>query len=199
MNKRIVEWGLALVLLSGGAIGLALAQAPRGEANQVIEDDGDKAGIKLADAPAPVRAAIAKLTADKNVKQIFKEVSNGTTTYDVEYQVDGQASDVEISESGEVLEIATVIKAAALPEAASKAVAKAFPKGTIKGAESVQVFFYEVVVTVNGEDREIKVGANGQIADDDDDDGDDDNGKGDDEEEDEEDEDDDEDDENDDD
>lgn len=169
------------MLVSGVAIGLALAQAPRGDANQIADDDdANKAGIKLADAPAPVRAAIARLTADQNVKQIFKEISNGSTTYDVEYQVDGQASDVEISESGEVLEIATVIKAGALPEAASKAVARAFPKGTITGAESVQVFFYEVVVNVNGVDREIKVGANGQIADDNDEDEDDGDGDGDD-------------------
>jgi hypothetical protein len=166
MNKSIVRAGLAPLLLSAGATGFALAQAPP----KPPTDDDDKAPtIKLADTPAPVRAAVAKLTAEKNVKQVTTETSHGVTTYEVEYQADGKTSEAELSANGDVLEIVTSLKADALPSAAAAAIAKAFPKATISEAESVQQFSYEVVVTLNGKTVELNVDAAGNIADDDDD------------------------------
>jgi hypothetical protein len=162
MKSPIVAVSLAVVLLGGGAIGFAFAQA-------VEDDEANKGAIRLADAPASVRAAVAQLTTDKNPK-VYKETdAGGRTTFDVEYQADGKLHDAEISDSGAVLEISTKINGDALPAAAANAIATAFPKATIKAAEAKQVFFYEVVVTTEAGEREVVVAANGQIGDDDDD------------------------------
>lgn len=163
MNKLIVGVSVAVLLLGGSAIGFAFAQA-------VNDDEDNKAIVQLADAPAPVRAAIAKLTSEKNVRQVARETdAAGRTTFDVEYDAQGRALEAEISDSGDVLEVSTAINADALPAAAANAIAAAYPGGTIKAAESKEVFFYEVVVMADGREHEVQVTANGQIGDDDDD------------------------------
>jgi hypothetical protein len=165
MTKRTFGVSLAVLLAGSGAIGYAFAQAVNDDAGE------DKSAIKLSDAPAPVRAAVAKITNEKNVTRVHAETnSDGSTTFDVAYQTDGKSSEAEISENGDVMEISTIINANALPTAAANALAKAFPNAPVKAAESKQVFFYEVVVSVNGQDKEVRVAASGQMGDDDDDD-----------------------------
>ncbi|MCI0363796.1 MAG: hypothetical protein L0Y44_16000 [Phycisphaerales bacterium] len=169
MQKRIFGIGCAVALISGGTIGFAWAQAAAPQAQ-------DKPRLTLADTPAPVRAAVVRLTREGNVTQVVKEVdSKGNTTYDIEWEAQGEATDAEFSETGEVIELATHINANSLPPAVSSAIAAAFPGATIKGAEAKQLYFYEVVVVMpDGKSREVAAAANGQLGDDDsDDDGDD--------------------------
>lgn len=163
MTKRLGALSFGVALLMGGVIGFAVAQAPP----KPQEGDDEGQSIQLADVPAPVRAALGKHTAEKNVKQVSKEIERGMTVYEFAYEADGKAGEVEISESGDVLEVETAIQVSALPKAASAAIAKAYPKGTIKEAEAIQAFFYEVVVTSDGKDRELTVTAGGQLDDDD--------------------------------
>ena len=180
MKTKRLPLAVAALLLTLGLIGYALAQnsavAKSTAASNLIasEDEDDETPINLGDAPAAVRAALAKITPDKNVKKVIKEVDDGITTYEVEYEADGKASSVEFSEGGDVLEIETTLAANALPAAVSQAIAKAFPKGSIKEAAAIQTYHYEVVVTVNGKEKEVEVAANGQMDDDDDDKNDDD-------------------------
>ena len=168
MCKLNVGACLAALVLGAGTSGFAFMQA----ANQGLHN---KISITFASAPATVRAAILALTTEQSVKQISKETdARGRTTYEVAYDADGAAADAEINETGEVLEIAKPIDASALPTAVSSAIAAAYPSGIVKTAESKQVFCYEVILSVDGQHREVVVTADGQLSDDDFDDNDDD-------------------------
>jgi hypothetical protein len=167
MNKLIVTACSCALVCGGVAIGVTLS-------NITHEDEDDRIAVQLAEAPASIRAAVAKLAAETDVRQVFKETdSRGRTTWDVVYESHGRASEAEISDDGDILEISTTISTQALPAAAAKAVASAYPKGTIKAVESKEVFLYEVIMMTDGGEREVQVSANGQIADDDDEDADD--------------------------
>jgi hypothetical protein len=79
------------------------------------------------------------------------------------YEVDGQTRSADISANGDVMAIESTVKNETLPKAVTDAIAKAHPKSSIKSAESVQEFFYELVVMVDGKPHEVKVTAAGGI------------------------------------
>lgn len=172
MNHRSLAISLSAVLLTGAAIGYAYSQTPPVKPpatppKQAEKDEADEANevtIQFADAPAAVKTAAIKLTPEKNIKKVTKETDEGVTLFEVEYtSADGKSMSADLSEKGDVLAIDTDIKPEALTEAASKAIKKAYPSGTIKGAESVQEFYYEVVVMADGKPHEVKVTATGEI------------------------------------
>ena len=175
MNNRSLALSLSALLVTGAAIGLAYAQTPPAKPpatpptapKQAEKDEGDEANevtIQFADAPAAVKIAAIKLTPEKNIKKVSKETDEGVTIFEVEYtSSDGKSMSADLSEKGDVLSIDTDIKPEALTEAAAKAIKKAYPSGTIKGAEAVQEFYFEVRVMADGKPHEVKVTATGEI------------------------------------
>jgi hypothetical protein len=166
MNNRSAIVSVATVFLASVAIGYTYAQTPPKPANPAQAEKDEEANetpIKLSDAPAPVKTAIAKLTPEKDIKKIVKESDEGVTIFEVEYQTDGKAHSADLSEAGDILALEAEVKADALPQAVSKAVTKAFPNSTIKSAESLQEFYYEVVVMADGKPHHVKVNATGEI------------------------------------
>lgn len=169
MKSKQITFLIATLTLATGAIGVAYAQqtkppapAPPAAMHAAAHED-DEVIIKLADAPQAVRDAIAKLTADKNIKQVSRETDDGVTIFEVEYESAGKSMSADLSEKGDVLIIDTKITADSLTDAASRAIKKAYPKGTIKGTEAVQEFYYEVIVEVDGKRHEVKVTATGEV------------------------------------
>lgn len=162
MNRNLIAAGLAGIALTGGL--LAFAHVPQGQP-PAKEKEGDEVVVKLADAPAPIRAAIAKLTPEKGVKKVTKETDEGVTAFEADYEVDGVACSAKLTERGEVMELEKGVNAGALPEAVSKAIAKKYPKGAVKSAEAVQLFYFEVVMTTDGKTHEVKVFASGEVED----------------------------------
>lgn len=127
------------------------------------ENEGDEASIQLADAPAPVRMAILKLTSEKSISKIMRESDEGMTAFEVEYTEGGAESSALLTDQGVVMELEKSVDKDSLPPAAMKAVMKHRPNATVKKAVSVQAFFYEVELSVDGKDRAVKVHANGQV------------------------------------
>jgi len=177
MWTRKIAMIIAAAVLTCGLVAFAQHQNPKKDppapgkpqtdAKQHDEGDEDnETAIKLADAPDVVRAAILKLTPEKNIKAVTKEMEHGMTLFEVEWEADGASKSADLSDKGDVLAIDTIVKPDALPPAASAAISKHFPKSTVKSAESVQQFYYEVLVMVDGKPNEVKVAANGQIMED---------------------------------
>lgn len=172
MNAQLMTRTLVALALAGAILGIAWAQdkppavpgqkAPAKPEAKEEDEAAEAQEMKLADAPKPVQAAINKLTGGKSAK-ISKESDEGVTIYEVAYEVDGQKHSADISAAGDVIALEAVVKADSLPKAVTDAIAKAHPKSTIKQAESVQEFFYEIVVTVDGKNHALKVSPAGEI------------------------------------
>ncbi len=181
MNLRLTILGLAVCALAAGVVAFAPSQpdkpapkpaaqpaaqpAPQPPAKADKDDDEGEETIKLSEAPEAVRAAVAKLAAEKNVTKVERQRDEGITTFEVAYDADGIACSATLTDKGEVIETERSIKPAAVPEAAMKAVMKQYAGATVKSAMAVQVSYYEVVVMVNGKPHEVKVYASGSIED----------------------------------
>jgi uncharacterized membrane protein YkoI len=154
MIQRALVPAIAGVAVVGAMLAFTRLSSPGPEDKHEVE-------VKLTDVPAPVRGAIAKLTAESAVRKVVKETKGGVTVYEVEYTAGGADVSAKLTDSGMVLELERA--APALPEAARAALGKAFPGATIGAASAVQAFYYEVAVTAEGHKREVKVDASGEI------------------------------------
>lgn len=56
--------------------------------------------VTITQAPAPVRAAIEKVTTGSKIKSIEKIERNGKVTYEVEYEKEGKELDAYFTEDG---------------------------------------------------------------------------------------------------
>lgn len=177
MNTRLLGIGFCSLALAGAVTALTLAQppqpggkpAPKPEAKQPEAKPAEKADgdveIKIAEAPEPVRAAIAKLTPADKVKKVLKETEDGVTTFEVEYTEGGLDCSAALTAAGDVMEIEKGMKDTALPAAATAALKKAYPGATFKDMVAVQKFYFEVEVVINGKGHGVRVDAAGQIED----------------------------------
>jgi len=135
------------------------------------KDETKEETIKLADAPEAVRNAVAKLTSADKVTKVIKETDEGVTVFEVEYTVESAACSAAFSSAGDVLELEKGVNESAVPAAIMAALKKEFPKATLKDFNSVQKFYYEVDVVIDGKKHEVKVDASGEIDDEEGDEG----------------------------
>ncbi len=172
MKRNLITLGLTGLVLAGGVFAYANAQPAKPAApaqpnvQPPVKEADDETPIKLTEAPEGVRAAILKLTPEKALKRVTKEDEDGVMLFEAEYEAEGIACSAKLTERGEVLEIEKAVKADKLPAAVTKALNKEYPGATIKSAESIQVFYFEVAVTSGGKTHPVKVYASGIIDDD---------------------------------
>jgi len=140
-------------------------QGEQGE--EADEEDAEEAKIPFDTAPEAVRAAIRKLAPGQSIGQVERDTEDGLTTFEVEYTSAGGKVTASLSETGEILEIER--DAPTLPDAVTKAIAKAMPGAKVVKSESIQVFMYEVVVEKDGKRQEIKIAPNGEMDEEDED------------------------------
>lgn len=160
VNTRILGVSfLALVAGAGVAASLAFTQ-PAGEK---MDEEGNEVTIKLAEAPAPVRAAAMKLTAEKNITKVTRETDDGVTTFEVDFSEGGVSGSGTFTQAGETLELEHGLTEAKIPAAAMDAVKKAHPGATFGEMTSVTKFYYEIEVMKDGKMHEVKVDATGEI------------------------------------
>ena len=60
--------------------------------------------MELSEMPAPVRDAILARTSEQNITQLSREEENGQMVYEVEYTMNGQATEAEFDADGNLLE-----------------------------------------------------------------------------------------------
>ena len=174
---------VAAAFAAAGIVRPAAAAEPAGEQPAVRyadeehakeHDEADESGdmekpIKLADAPAAVRATVEKeLAGGGKLKKLSKESEDGKTVYEAEIKDGKTEMSLNISADGKVLERETKIKKKDLPDGAMKAIKAKYPGAKVGAAEKVEKdgkTTYEVAVTPDGDDeaREITLDADGKI------------------------------------
>ncbi len=140
----------------------------------------DEEEVRLDQVPAKVRATLLKLAGDAKITEVERETHHGITTYEAEWEVNGLEIEVELTASGEVIEIEKELAAGDVPTAVKDVAAKKFPAGTKIEYERITMHVYEIEGMVGGKEKELVVSPSGRIlhamqgGDDDDDDHDDD-------------------------
>ena len=122
------------------------------------------------------------------IKKVAME-EEGMKVYEVELVQDGHAFEITVAPDGTLIEVESEVAEAALPPAVAAALAQAVQGGKIKELEQEDIYakmqlvklkspqtVYEAVVTLNGQDVEISLSADGQILSNKVDDGEDDDG-----------------------
>ena len=173
MEVRTLTVGVISFAMFAGAgvwaVAQPVAQPPVKPAEKVAEKS-DEQVIPFAKAPEAVRAAALKVVGaggEKAIKKVIKEEGEGDVyTYEIEYTVDGVDCAAIFSTAGDVMEMEKGVKESTLPAAVAAALKKEYPKATIKNPNSVQKFYYEVDVVIDGKSHGIKVDAAGNIEDD---------------------------------
>jgi uncharacterized membrane protein YkoI len=120
----------------------------------------------LTELPAPVQQAVKNLVGDKKLGDIDTENDGGKTTFEVEYKVGDAEYAATFSPTGEILEHEVDVDLSVVPSAATDAVKKAHPDGTIKEASIVEAqgnLFYEFDVKAGEKALELRVKADGTV------------------------------------
>jgi len=133
------------------------------------EDDADASEqvtvISIDGAPRAVRKAFEKRSNDAISTRVERIVDEGVTKYEIEYASDAGTASMTFTDRGEVIEVETPVRLKELPKAIRAEIMKDYPGATIKSAEAVQMFYYEMDVIVDGKIIEIAAYATGDIED----------------------------------
>lgn len=125
--------------------------------------NGQSHKVPLGKLPEAVRKTVEEQAKGGKIRVVVSEVEEGKTVYEAELVVNGRKRDVQIDETGTVLEVEEEIPVAELPEKVKTAAMKA---GRILKAESIsrdgKIRFYEIDVKADGKKSEIKLSPEGE-------------------------------------
>lgn len=147
----------------GAVAGLLVlvAAAPAQKAKKIAPD-------KL---PKKIKAAIFGRFPGAQVTSAEREVENGQVVYDIELKHKGRKYEMDIKKNGTIIEIEKEVAAKDVPPAVTKTVMAKYPKATIKEVMEVNKVkgkketpdHYEVVLVMDGKEREIELSLEGKI------------------------------------
>ena len=136
-------------------------------------DDDDGVRVTLAETPAAVQTAVATLLGTDTLSGLFREIDEGETVYELEWEAAGPPvapNSAKIAEDGTVVERETEIDIATLPAAVTESIAAAYPRGEITEAEILllpgEPQLFEVEVVNRRQIRELVVTPQGEILED---------------------------------
>ena len=156
--------------ISGGAGEDVFQSTDAPAENADFSEDDDGVRISLAEAPPAVQAAVATLLAGAPFGNLFQEVDEGATVYELEWTAAEGPKSAKIALDGTVVELETEIDPATLPAAVVAAITARYPAGEITEAETVVLpdnpLLYEVEVVNRRTIRELLVTPAGEIIDD---------------------------------
>ena len=135
------------------------------EGDDADNDDEQVTVIGLADAPAAVGDEFRRRAGAIKPSKVEKIIDEAVTKYEIEFDQAGGTASMTLSARGEAMEIESPVAASALPEAVRREIQKDYPGATIKAAESVQLFYYEMEIVVDGKTIEVAAFATGDIED----------------------------------
>jgi uncharacterized membrane protein YkoI len=128
--------------------------------------NGGEEKMSLDKAPPPVQTSVQRLAGNNKVHSFTREIENGQTVYEAEWDQDGAEHSAVVNGSGDVMEEETEIKTSDLPPAVKDAVMKKYPNGHLGEAGSLREggrSGYEVEVKTGAEKHELKVSPTGEI------------------------------------
>jgi len=122
--------------------------------------------IERPDLPAAVEKTVAAQSKGATIRGFSKEMEKGKTTYEVQMTVNGHTKDLEVDESGVVIEVEEQVALEALPTEARIGLQARAGKGRITKVESItkkgRLVAYEAQVDTGGKKSELQVGADGK-------------------------------------
>ena len=122
--------------------------------------------IERPDLPAAVEKTVAAQSKGATIRGFSKETEKGKTTYEVQMTVNGHTKDLEVDESGVVIEVEEQVALQALPTEVRIALQARAGKGRITKVESItkkdRLVAYEAQVDTDGKKSEVQVGADGK-------------------------------------
>jgi len=168
MKRAKTIWaglGVAMVLTLTISVGLAMPQGAK------------EVKVKAAQLPAAVVAAIKDNCPNCVLVKATREVENGVTVYDIEFQT-GQG-EMDVAADGSVIDRETVAQTTEIPEAALEAIRKGAAGGTIKQVLKDEIraelkegniikldtprYVYEADLVKGGKVAEIQVSPEGRV------------------------------------
>jgi hypothetical protein len=152
VREKGAEMKYTIIVLTGLAVvGSAMAQEKK---------------IERPDLPAAVEKTVAAQSKGAIIRGFSKEMEKGKTTYEVQMTVNGHTKDLEVDESGVVIEVEEQVALEALPTAARIGLQAKAGKGRITKVESItkkdRLVAYEAQVDTDGKKSEVQVGADGK-------------------------------------
>jgi uncharacterized membrane protein YkoI len=151
--KKGAEMKYTIIVLIGclAVLGNAMAQEKK---------------IERQDLPAAVEKTVAAQSKGATIRGFSKETEKGKTTYEVQMTVNGHTKDLEVDESGVVMEVEEQVALEALPTEARIGLQARAGKGRITKVESItrkdRLVAYEAQVDTDGKKSEVQVGADGK-------------------------------------
>lgn len=127
------------------------------------DEDDEEESVPYESLPAAVKAAVEKHLGGAGPFKAKVETKKGVKVFEIESKTSEQDVSIEVTESGDPLEIEREIPAQNLPPAIIDKIIKKFPEGKIKEAEQVQKFYYEIEITENGKTKEIIFSPTGEM------------------------------------
>lgn len=128
---------------------------------------GREGSIPMADLPEAVVKAVQNAFPEGKWTKVRQRDDDDELIYVVELAKSptSRSATLQLSNSGQLLEIDEEISTNDLPERVLRAVSKAFPGGTIDQAEqeSEMEIIYRVQLTTHGKKREVKLTRKGRI------------------------------------
>ncbi len=157
MQYRILK-AVVAVVLAAGLSGCKCPFAQKKEAPAQV--------VKLADVPAPAKAAIDKLMAGGEIAKIEKEGEGAKAIYDVEGKSQGKNVEYDVAADGTVLTTEESVPYASLPQAVRTATARYF--GSSEGLSANKEIekgktFYEVTGKKGETTMTLKLSDTGKI------------------------------------
>lgn len=147
---------------AGVAALVALAFAPAGPLHALLAR-GDEP-VPMKDVPEAVRATATKQFGALDACKASKEKEHGKVRWEIEKPAEGGAVEsLVISDAGDLMAVEKPIAADKLPKAVRDALATAFPKATLASAETIEERALEVVITIDGKKKHVKVELDGAI------------------------------------
>jgi hypothetical protein len=122
--------------------------------------------IKRSDLPAAVEKTVAAQSKGATIRGFSEEQEKGKTTYELQMTVKGHSKEVQMDESGAVMEVEEQVALEALPTEVRAGLQAKAGKGQITKVESItkkdRLVAYEAQVDTDGKKSEVQVGVDGK-------------------------------------
>jgi len=122
--------------------------------------------IKRSDLPAAVEKTVVAESKGATIRGFSEEKEKGKTTYELQMTVNGHSKDLQMDESGVVIEVEEQVALEALPTEARTSLQAKAGRGRITKVESItkknRLVAYEAQVDTDGKKSEVQVGADGK-------------------------------------
>ena len=121
--------------------------------------------IPFSEVPQSVQRTYRDRSNNAKPSKVERIVDEDVTKYEIEYEVNGGTASVTLTYHGKLIEVEMPVDFSRLPKAVLAEIKKDYPNAQIKDASSVQLFYYEMDVVVDGKVIEVGAFANGDIED----------------------------------